>query len=346
MIRVLVVDDSALMRRRIREILSSDQGIQVIDTAKTGEEAIKKVVALRPDVITMDLEMPDIDGLTALNYIMSEFPTPVVIISASVTEGNINATKALELGAVATVAKPSGEISLDIDTIEKQIIDKVKEASRVDVKRIRSIFKKVTDRPIQTGGLAVHLKKIVVIGASTGGPQAIKEVLSYFPANIQAAFLIVQHMPAVFTTSMAERLNWISKIGIKEAEEGDVIKPGFGYLAPGDYHMIVETCDERAVIHLTRDPPVHSVRPSVTVTMNSVADIFGSRAIGILLTGMGQDGVEGMRSIHRVGGKTLAEDESTCMVFGMPKAAIKEGIVDKVVPIFHMGLEVLKFIES
>ncbi len=346
MIRVLIVDDSALMRRRISDILNSDSEIEVIDCAKTGADAIKKVVKMKPDVITLDLAMPDIDGLTALTYIMNEVPTPVVIISANVSAGGPNALRALELGAVEIVNKPGGEISLDIETVDKEIISKVKTASKVDVKRVRAVFNMFKNiAPAKPVKAPSGLSKIVAVGASTGGPKAIKEILPYFSADIPAAFLFVQHMPAGFTRSMAERLNWLTKIDIKEAEDGDIIQAGHGYIAPGDYHMVVEARDENAVIRLNKGPKVNRVRPSITVMMDSVVKIFGARTIGVLLTGMGQDGVAGMRNIKNAGGITFAEDKSTCVVYGMPRVAIEQGIIDKVLPISHMGIEIMKHIK-
>ena len=346
MIRVLIVDDSAFMRKRISDILNLDSEIEVLDCAKTGTDAIKKVVKMKPDVITLDLAMPDIDGLTALTYIMNEVPTPVVIISANAAQGGQNALKALELGAVEIVNKPSGEISLDIEIVDQEIIRKVKSASKVDVKKVRAVFNMFKNiapavRPKAPSGLS----KIVAIGASTGGPKAIKEILPYFSADIPAAFLFVQHMPAGFTRSMAERLNWLTKIDLKEAEDGDIIKAGHGYIAPGDYHMVVEMQSDDVVIRLNEDQKVNRVRPSITVMMDSVVNVFGAKTIGVLLTGMGQDGVAGMRNIKNAGGITLAEDESSCVVYGMPRVAIEAGIIDKVLPISHMGIEIMKNIK-
>jgi two-component system, chemotaxis family, protein-glutamate methylesterase/glutaminase len=338
----LVVDDSALMRRKITDILESDKDIQVIDFAKTGADAIKKVVQLKPDVVTLDLEMPDIDGLTALTYIMNEIPTPVVIISANVAPGSANALKAVELGAVGTVLKPGGEISVDIEMLSREIINKVKTAKTVDVNRVQAFFNRISRKSAVVKNQEIRLKHIVAIGASTGGPKAIKEILPYLSAEAEAAFLIVQHMPAAFTKSMAERMDWISKVKVKEAQDGDIIEQGKAYIAPGDFHMIVVMENDVPTIRLNNNPKVHSVRPSITVMMNSVAECFGKITVGVLLTGMGQDGVEGMRSIKRVGGFTLAEDESSCVVFGMPRVAIQEGVVDKVVPIGHMGMEIMK----
>lgn len=347
MIRVLVADDSAFMRTRISRILNADEEIEVIASAKTGSDAIKKVVQLKPDVVTMDLEMPDIDGLTALAYIMNEVPTPVVIISAHVSPGNRNVTKAMELGAVEVVAKPSGEISLDIDTISDEIVKKVKSATKVNTKHIHAFLNKLTKSSVQVEEKkATTFKKVVAIGASTGGPKAIKEILPYFSSDIDATFLIVQHMPAPFTKSMAERLNWSTKIKIKEAEDGDIIQAGYGYLAPGNYHMVVVEDNNQVVIRLNQGPKINNVRPSITVMMNSAAEVFGSKCIGVLLTGMGQDGVEGVRSIKRVGGETLAEDESTCVVFGMSRVAIEQEVIDRVIPLHHMGIEIMKLING
>ncbi|MBI4846859.1 MAG: chemotaxis response regulator protein-glutamate methylesterase [Candidatus Omnitrophica bacterium] len=347
MIRVLVVDNSAFMRRRISDILNTDKEIEVIDYAKTGSEAIKKVVQLKPDVITLDIDMPDIDGLTALQYIMSEIPTPVIIISAYAAPGSTNALKAVELGAVDIVSKPEGEISYNIDVLEKDILNKVKRASKVNVKQAQDVMNRLMmRRPAESEKVAASLKHLVVIGASTGGPRAIKEVLPYFSADVSASFLLVQHMPPDFTKSMAERLNWSTKIEIKEAEHGDVIKPGCGYLAPGNYHMVVGRNKDEAIICLHQGPKVSCVRPSITVTMNSAVEFFGNRVIGVLLTGMGSDGAEGLKNIKKAGGVTLAEDESTCVVYGMPRAAIEANVVDKVVPLFHMGIEIMKYIRE
>jgi two-component system chemotaxis response regulator CheB len=346
MIKVLVVDDSALMRKKIRDILEADPDIEVIDIAKTGADAIKKVVQLKPDVVTMDIEMPDIDGLTALTYIMNEAPTPVVIISANVQPGSANALKAVELGAVDTVQKPSGEISIDLEVLNTEILRKVKAASKIDVNRVQNFLNNLSRRSRGFKKVESKIKHIVAIGASTGGPKAIKEILPYISAEAEAAYLIVQHMPAAFTKSMAERMDWIAKVKVKEAKEGDVIEQGVVYIAQGGYHMEVKMENDQPVIRLNSGPKVHSVRPSITVMMNSAAECFGNKVLGVLLTGMGSDGVEGLRSIKRAGGITFAEDESSCVVFGMPRVAIQEGVVDKVIPLNHMGIEIMKHIST
>ncbi|MCM8812696.1 MAG: chemotaxis response regulator protein-glutamate methylesterase [Candidatus Omnitrophica bacterium] len=350
MIRVLIVDDSALYRKMFADMLGSDSEIQVLEPAKSGEEAILKVVQLKPDVVTLDINMPEIDGLTVLQYIMGEFPTPVVVVSANTPPGSPTALKAMEFGAVDVIVKPAGEIA-DAAGLRRILVDKIKKARGVDVRRVRDVLQRISRtsavRRSETQPAAAwqDIRRFVAIGASTGGPKAIKDLLPYFPADISAAFLIVQHMPAGFTKSLAERLNWVTKIKVKEAEDGDVVVAGHAFVAPGDYHMVVRCEGSAAVIRLTRDEPVHHVRPSVTVMMNSLVDAgFGNRIIGVILTGMGSDGIEGMQRIKAAGGRTFAEDESTCVVYGMPRAVIEAGVVDRVVGLPHMGMEVLKCI--
>ncbi len=263
MIRVLLVDDSALMRYRFTDILEADPEIEVIAHARNGLEAIDKAVKLKPDVIVMDLNMTEVDGFAALDYLMDQFPVPVVISIA--TENRINETRALEMGAVAIVNKPRAATKSD----DKNIISQVKAASRVNAGQIRALLAR---RALQADGdseveLAGEIKRLVVLGASTGGPKAIKEILPYFPKNIPAAFLIVQHMPVEFTASMAERLNGISQIEVREAKDGDIVRPGHAYIAPGGFHMIARDEKGACVLRLNQDPAVHSVRPSASVTM-------------------------------------------------------------------------------
>lgn len=346
-IRVLIADDSALMRKKLSDILSSDPEIEVIDTAKNGHDAVEKVKHYKPDVITLDIEMPDVDGLTALGYIMTEMPTPVIIVSAYALYGGKNAIKALELGAVDIISKPSGEISLDINKVGADLIAKIKTAAKVDVRKIKEIFNKKIYRPKEIKTLPHSFKKVVAIGSSTGGPSALAEVMPYFPAEIPATFLIVQHMPPEFTRSMAERLNWQSKLKIKEAQNGDQLYPGQALVAPGDYHMIVEhdeLVEGGAVVRLTKTDKVCSVRPSATVMMNSVAHVFGSNVVGVVLTGMGSDGAEGMQAIKQAGGRTIAQDKDSSVIFGMPKASIDKGVVDVVTPLSHIGIEIIKML--
>lgn len=333
-INVLVVDDSAFMRKMISDMLNSDPDIRVVDTARDGQDAIEKVGKLRPDAITLDLEMPRLDGLAALAYIMNRHPTPVVLLSAVTKKGAEETIKALEYGAVDFITKPSGNISLDIHVLRNEIIKKVKLATLAKVKKVKFAARRVVKVKF------AERRRAVVIGASTGGPQALVEVLRKLPGNIPACLLVVQHMPRGFTKSFAERLDSLSDLEVKEAEEGDSLRPGSALVAPGDYHMLVED----SVVKLNQGDRLHGVRPAIDVTMKSAAEAFGADTVGVLLSGMGEDGALGMKAIREKGGVTIAQDEETSVIFGMPKAAIELGSVDKVVPISQISIEILRLL--
>jgi two-component system chemotaxis response regulator CheB len=341
-IRTLVVDDSAFMRKVVSDMLGSDSEIEVVGTAQDGEEALQKVEELSPDVVTMDIEMPRMDGLTALAYIMAEHPVPVVMLSAmSKREADI-VIKSLKYGAVDFIPKPSGVISLDIEDIKGEILSKVKMAARTKVKRAELLLPRPRFvRPSVKPGSG--RKEVAVIGASTGGPQALTCILSHLPGSIPLGFLVVQHMPSTFTASLAEHLSWQCSLKVKEAEDGERIRPGLALIAPGDYHMVVEGGSEERV-RLTQTPKVHGVRPSVDVTMKSAAEVYGRKVLAVILTGMGEDGAEGVRAIKEGGGRAIAEDKSSCVVFGMPRAAIDSGYVDKVVALSHIPREIMRTI--
>ncbi|MFH1950161.1 MAG: chemotaxis response regulator protein-glutamate methylesterase [Pseudomonadota bacterium] len=350
-IRVLVADDSALMRVRISEMLNADPEIEVIATARDGMDALEKIMKIRPDVVTLDVEMPRLDGLNTLGYIMSEIPTPVVMVSAYTQRGAEAAFRSLEYGAVDFVPKPSGTISRDIGRIREDLIAKVKIAAKVDLGKLEFISPRGIEKKRWAGkpGSMVSGKKIVAIGASTGGPRALANLLPKLPPDIAAGVLVVQHMPAGFTRSLADRLDSECLIAVKEAREGDIIEAGQALIAPGDYHMTVEKggVDKREAetVSLNHGPPLHGVRPSVDIMMQSAARVYGSNVVGVILTGMGSDGVEGMKRIKKFDGRTLAEHESTCVVYGMPKSAIQEGVVDKVVPLSKMADAIMDMLE-
>lgn len=346
-IRVLVVDDSALMRRVISDMLNENPEIEVIGTARDGYDAIRKIMELKPDVVTLDLEMPRLDGLNTLGYIMSETPLPVIMLSSYTREGAEATLKALDYGAFDFVPKPSGPISLDIRKVKEELIKKIKAAYRADLSRLKFLLprkeKKVkrVEKPAPT-----EVGVVVAIGSSTGGPRALQEVIPKLPSDIRASILVVQHMPPGFTKSLAERLDSLSSINVKEAVEGDLLKEGLALIAPGDYHMIVSRSGYEVKIRLNQDPPVWGVRPSVDVMMLSVAEIFRSKTVGVILTGMGRDGARGMKKIKEYGGITIAEDKSTCVVFGMPKAAIDEGAANIVVPVDRIAEEIVKAVRK
>ncbi|HWR43146.1 chemotaxis response regulator protein-glutamate methylesterase [Sporomusa sp.] len=344
MIKVLVVDDSVFMRKLLSDLFAAETDFAVVDTARNGKDAIDKVKRLKPDLITMDVEMPVMDGITALELIMKECPTPVVMIS-SLTQAGAEATlRALELGAVEFVAKTAGPIS-NISGIRTEILSKCRAAVKANVAQlIKTQPISVLNAPFKmsapTGLLADE--RIVAIGTSTGGPRALQEIITKLPGNIPCGIVIVQHMPPGFTKSLAERLNSLSSVTVKEAEHNDTIRPGLVLIAPGDYHMMVEREGGKVVAKLNQNPPLGGHRPAVDPMMESVARIFGSKAIGVILTGMGHDGAKGIQAIKRQNGQTIAEDQSTAVVFGMPKSAIEMGVVDKITPITGVAAEILK----
>ncbi|MFW9875241.1 MAG: chemotaxis response regulator protein-glutamate methylesterase [Candidatus Thorarchaeota archaeon] len=339
-IGVLVVDDSLVMRQLLKEILEKDPDINVIETAKNGVEAVIKTIELQPNVVTLDIEMPKMDGLTALQYIMNEKPVPVIMLSAMNKRQADIVIKALEMGAVDFIAKTSGTLSLDIEKVREEIIMKVKNAAKIEVKRISpKSFEKVlvSNFKIKSGQT-----RIITIGASTGGPNALLEVLSSLPRDLPASVLIVQHMPEGFTQSLAERLNWQTSLEVKEAKNGDKIEPGIVYIAPGNMHMQVEGNK----IHLSNGVKVNYTRPSIDVLMESVAKQYGPNAIGVLMTGMGSDGANGMKVIKDNSGRTIAQNKDTCTVFGMPKAAIDMKAADKVLPLQKIARELIKMLQE
>ncbi len=331
-IRVLVVDDSLFMRKAISSLLNSDPKISVIGTAKDGEEALQKISELNPDVITLDIEMPRMDGLTTLKEIMRRKPLPVIMLSALTKKGAKETFTALEYGAVDYVLKPSGTVSLDLKLVKDQLIAKIKTAA---------LTRPLTHKTIKPSTVAKSFDaedKVIAMGASTGGPQALTEILSRLPEDIPPT-LIVQHMPEGFTRFFAEHLDEKCQFKVKEAENGDQISRGLALVAPGGYHMLVQ---KNGRILLDKGPRVHNVRPAVDPMMFSVAEAYSSKVVGVLLTGMGKDGAKGMKAIKKKGGATIAQDEETCVVFGMPKAAIEEGCVDIVLPLHKIPIEIVR----
>jgi len=328
---VLVVDDSAFMRKTISTILNQADDIEVVATARNGMDGVQKVTDYHPDVITLDIEMPVLQGLDALGYIMSECPTPVVMLSAYTENGGELTMKALEYGAVDFVCKPSGPISLDLNIVGQELISKVRIAARVDVTRLTFLE---VDKPRfikHTVKVANEdVPKAVVIASSTGGPRTLYEIIPKLPAGFPAAVLVVQHMTAGFTKSLAERLNNFSSLQVKEAEDGDVVLPGHVYIAPADFHMSLTNVGDRVLVALNKEPQRNSVRPAADVTMEAATKIYKEMCLGVVLTGMGRDGTEGGLAIKEAGGRVIAEDESSCVVFGMPKSIIATGKVDGV----------------
>lgn len=330
-IRILIVDDSAYMRFTIAKRLGETPGFQVIGSARDGVEALELIPKYNPDVVTLDVEMPRLDGLSTLREIMTKHPRPTIMVSSLTTEGARETVQALTWGAVDFVAKPSSKAN--IDAIMDDLVVKIRRASRAKVYPIsanRQVEKPAVRTTHQPTRHLAKTDRVVVIGASTGGPRALSTVVPQIPNGLPATYLIVQHMPVGFTRSLAERLNNLSNIEIREAAPGDTLEVGRALLAPGGFHMVL---DENNCIALNQNPTVHGVRPAIDVTMISVAQKFGAATVGIILTGMGTDGTNGSALIHSSGGYVIAEDESTCVVWGMPRSVQEAGVANVIAPL-------------
>jgi two-component system chemotaxis response regulator CheB len=331
-IRVLVVDDSALMRKMVTEMLSQSDEIEVIGQARDGADALNKLETLRPDVITLDVEMPVMDGLAALEEIMRRRPTPVVMLSSLTQAGAETTLTCLDRGAVDFVAKPGKSISLNITSVTKELTQKVIAAARAKIASPRPIplvraLPAAMKTPVRPGTVSGG---VLLIGASTGGPRALQTVVPALPGDLGVPVVLVQHMPAGFTRSLAQRLDALSPLCVREAEAGDVLTPGQVLIAPGGHHL---TFHASGAAVLTDEPPVHGVRPAVDVTLASLIGLYGRKVVAVLLTGMGRDGARGCKTLHDLGGSTLAEDESTCVIYGMPRAAWELGGVGRMLPL-------------
>ncbi len=334
-IRVLIIEDSAFMRKMITEILSSDDRIHVVGTARNGEDGLRKIKTLSPNVVTLDIEMPVMDGLTTLEKIMKTDPLPVVMLSSLTTKGADKTVLAISIGAVDFIAKPSGSISLDIDVMKDEIISKVVMASQTQVKKTST----TSTHSFQVISPQRYNESIVTIGTSTGGPRALQQVLTSLPADFPAPILIVQHMPPNFTKSLAERLNTLSQIKVKEAVHGEVLQKGVAYIAPGDYHMKVRKVGTSLAIELTKEPQRNGHRPSVNVLFDSISELKSINKLCVVLTGMGKDGAEGIEQIKLTDKEAIviAESEESSIVYGMPAAAVATKCVNQVVHLNKVG---------
>lgn len=343
-IKVIVVDDSAFMRKSISMMLESDPQIKVIATARDGAEAIEKIKNLKPDLVTLDVEMPRMDGLTALKIIMKECPVPVLMVSSLTTEGAEVTLEALKLGAVDFIPKQLSYVSLDIIKIKDELIQKVK--SIVNSKYIRRKIYKREPEPIFKEIKLTQIRRdfeLVAIGVSTGGPMALQEVLSKIPENFPAGIVIAQHMPPNFTKLLAERLNAVSKIEVREAQSGDVVKPKLALVAQGGKNLIFEKVFGEKVVRIV-DKPDTLYKPSVDVMMESASEVFGEKVLGVIMTGMGKDGLEGLKKVKQKGGYIIAQSEETCVVYGMPKAVVDAGIADSIIPLDKIGETIAKIV--
>lgn len=355
-IRVLVIDDSLFLRRNLPRILESDPQIEVVGVAENGAEGVRQVEALRPDVVVLDLVMPVMDGLTALRRIMRETPTPVIVVSAAAREGAQETLEALALGAVDFVAKPSGPVSLDIHKIRNELVQKVRAAyasardTSVSITRDRfqaviqglaSLEKSVESATSCERGQAGG-KRLVAIAASTGGPVALQHVLIGLPADLNAGLVVVLHIAVGFTRPLAERLNELSPITVREAEDGAPITPGVALIAPTGVHLTVARRNAGLVARLNSEPVNAIHLPSADVLFDSIAQCCAAEACGVILTGMGNDGALGLCAVRRNGGYTIAQDEATSVVYGMPRRAVELGGVDISLPLDQIAAEIVR----
>jgi two-component system, chemotaxis family, protein-glutamate methylesterase/glutaminase len=333
-VRVLLVDDSAFMRLTLTNHLNQVPGLVVVGAAHDGNEALDMIPDLKPDVVTLDVEMPQRDGLSTLREIMDRFPLPVVMLSSLTTEGARETIQALTLGAVDFIAKPTTKAN--IASILDEAVEKIRRAAGAQVRRVPKTAGPEPEPARPPGGEKKSLRhlgqhdKVVVIGSSTGGPFALCKVFSMLPADLPAAVVIIQHMPVGFTRSLADRLNHLSALQIKEAVPDDRLAIGQGLLAPGGFHM---RFNEAGRVELDQGPTLHGVRPAVDVTMSTIAQHFGAHTVAAILTGMGRDGTHGCELVHAAGGKIIVEAESSCVVWGMPRSVAEAGVADQIVPL-------------
>ncbi len=337
-IRVLVVDDSAIVRKIFSEELSRYPDIEVVGTAPDPFVARDKIMRLKPQVVTLDIEMPRMDGLTFLRKLMRYHPLPVIIVSSLTKEGGKLALEAIESGAVDVVSKPGS--SYTVGDMREQLVAKIRAAALARIPRPEA---NSAAPPEPMTALACTTHKVIAIGASTGGTEALKGVLTKMPPNSPGT-LVVQHMPANFTTAFANRLDGLCQTRVKEAADGDAVIPGTVLIAPGNFHMLLRRSGARYYVEVKDGPRVHHQRPAVDVLFKSTAKFAGANAVGVILTGMGADGAEGLLEMKRAGAATIAQDEKTCVVFGMPKEAIRLGGVDKVAPLEQISQEILKMV--
>jgi two-component system chemotaxis response regulator CheB len=345
--RVLIVDDSAFMRRMVAQIVEESGEFEVAGTARNGRDGLRQIEALDPDIVTLDVDMPELDGLGALDHIMRESPRPVVMLSAGTTRSGQAATlRALELGAVDFVLKPSGAISLDVTRVAARLLDALRAAASANLDGLRAA---PIDEPRTASRDSLALSpatSVVAIAASTGGPRALTAVLTRLPRSLPAAVLIVQHMPAGFTKSFAQRLDLACDMRVDQAEQGDVLRHGRAYVAPGGRHLLVRESGAGPVVELDDSPSRWGVRPAADPLFASVAAVFGPSAVAVVLTGMGRDGAEGTRLVRSAGGRAVIQDRATSTIYGMPQAALHLAGADRVSPLLEIARAIAELVEE
>lgn len=348
-IRLLIVDDSAFMRKAIENMVKKDPEIEVVGTGKNGLDAIEMVKSLKPDVMTLDIEMPRMDGLTALQKIMSENPLPVIMVSSLTTEGADATLKALDLGAVDFIPKDKSFASFGVMKIEDQLIAKIKDFSRRKTFFRRPVITRPSSAmqapaaPKQPAPKITSKKKIVVIGTSTGGPQSLQKVIPMLPGDLGVPVVVVQHMPPNFTKSLAQRLDSLSKLKVLEAQGKEQLEPNHVYIAKGGAHLKIKKMGPHYYTEVTTEPSNTLHIPSVDVTAASVAEAMGKDALGVIMTGMGSDGMKGLQLLKLKGGSVIAQDEASCIVYGMPRAVVSAGFQDEILPLTEIYQRIVAY---
>ncbi len=344
--KLLIIDDSALVRNILAKGLAQDPDINVVGTANDPYDARDKIIQYKPDVLTLDVEMPRMDGVEFLRRLLPQYPIPVVMVSALTERGKAITLDALDAGAIDFVTKPSYGVASGLNNMLNELAEKVKMAAKIDVSHLKKHIHTKKPTPITPTALAVSTDKVIAIGASTGGTEAIRSIITRFPRNISGV-IIVQHMPAGFTSMFSKRLNEISQVEVKEAQSGDRVMNGRVLIAPGDHHMeLVRSGGLYKVVCREQGDKVCGHKPSVEVLFRSVAKHAGANALGVMLTGMGHDGADGMVVMREAGARTMAQDEESCVVFGMPKEAYVRGGAERLVPLDDMPREIIRVLSS
>ena len=345
-ITVLIVEDSALMRRELTRIVGADPQLRVVGVAQDGEEGLEMARSLEPDVVTLDLKLPAMDGITCLQHIMIETPRPCVMISAYTGRDSVETFEALELGAVDFVEKPGGEISRNIEERAQEIVDKIRLAAGANMAVMtRQRLIPVDGEKVFSGSGAEAPDRVVVIGVSTGGPRTLMQIVPELPAGLGAPVVVIQHMPGNFTGGFARRLDQYSPLSVEEAGDGEVLRNNGVYVAPGGHHLLLARKRDKVVFSLAPPSDRNLNIPSVDRAMNSAIDLFGDRVVGVVLTGMGDDGANAMERLHEMGGETIAESEQTAVIYGMPREVIKRGAARVVAPVAEIAERIVQAVK-
>ncbi|MBM7560323.1 protein-glutamate methylesterase/protein-glutamine glutaminase [Marinitoga litoralis] len=340
-IKVLIVDDSGFMRMVLKDIIEKQPDMKVIGIAKTGLEGVEKAIELKPDVITMDVEMPELNGLEAVKLIMKKAPTPIIMVSSLTSKDSEITIEALENGAVDFIQKPAGSVSFTFRNVADELLEKIRNASKIDPK---NLIRRTVPIKKPKVNLSIRGQKIVLIASSTGGPRSLDTVIPNLPKGINVPVVVVQHMPPGFTKSLANRLDKISELAVKEAEDNEELKPDTVYIAPGSYHLGLKVQGSKVYTYLDSSDKINNVRPAADFTFDKAADIYKSNIVAAVLTGMGKDGAKGAFKIKHYGGKIIAESKETCVVYGMPKAVVEEGYADFVLPNYEIAEKIVELL--